>query len=108
MAISDTTNMAGTIGTTAANATRVTFGPSPLPSDPLPKTITVSIAGTGNARIGGINGDAASATRDTIAAGGGMPAVLAAPQGFKSILIYADSSESGLTYQIIKNLSNLN
>lgn len=108
MAISDTTNMAGSVGTSAANATRITFGAAPLLSDPLPKTITIAIAGTGNARIGGINGAAADAVRDSIAAGGGMPAVLAAPQGVKSVLIYADSSESGLTYQIIKNISNLN
>lgn len=105
MAITNTTNMTGTVGTSTANAVIVAFSPGV-------QLVEVAIAGaTGGARIAKNVTTAAgcnATTNSYITAGGGYRLEVAEPgQPITSLAIYANNSEADLVYSINKILSGV-
>lgn len=94
MPVTDTTNLGGSVGTNSSNATVVTIAAA--------SAVTITIGGTGNARVCW-NDSTPNATTDSVIPAG-FPMLFLSPLApvITKITLYADNGET-LTYGISRN-----
>ncbi len=95
MALQSTTNLQGTVASDSTVALVISIASTP-------KNAVIYIGGTGNARFA-VNTTNSDLTTDSVIAGGGAPGIAQSPIGVSKILLYANGSESTLTYAISRS-----
>ncbi len=103
MSITTTSNLSGNVGADVSNYTEIDF--SNLNNVPYPKTIGVSITGTGKCRMS-INNATPNATTDTVIEANTGMNYFFQPGGYSNVKLYADNGETQ-TYSISKNQNEL-